>query len=211
MPSMHDKVLRKEDRNLLGSLPKEISGQFYLAGGTGLALQIGHRYSNDLDFFSKDHFNNLQIKQQLESIGTIEIMQDQPGTLEGTVQDTRFTFLYYTYPLLDSTVNYANIEIASLLDIALMKLSALSSRGSRKDFVDLYFLRDRLDWQNLIERFEQKYEDSGYNLFHVIKSLAYFDDAVQEPDLRMIKHCDWEDVEAYFRDVQVKLANSYLN
>ena len=84
-------------------------------------------------------------------------------------------------------VVYKTLNVASVIDIALIKVSALSSRGSKKDFLDLFFLRESLDWIRLIGLFENKYSGSGYNLYHIIRSLTYFDDALNEPDPRMIE------------------------
>jgi predicted nucleotidyltransferase component of viral defense system len=81
------------------------------------------------------------------------------------------------------------IQVASVSDAAAMKLAALSSRGSRKDFIDLYFIKDRMDWPEIIGVFQKKYRGSGFNLFHVIKSLAWFEEAEKEPMPMMISDC----------------------
>ena len=91
-----------------------------------------------------------------------------------------------------------------------MKLSAVSSRGSKKDFIDLFFLKDIFTWEILIKSFQEKYANSGYNLYHVIKSLAYFDDANDEPIPLMIKKCNWENIQKYFTEIQLELADKYL-
>jgi len=144
MAAMYKHIIREGDWKLIESFPEHFFEPFYLAGGTGLALQIGHRYSNDFDFFTDQNFNNESIKQILASVGTFQLFQDKEGTVEGSVNNTRLSFFHYPYPLIDETIFVGRLELASILDIALMKLSALSSRGSRKDFVDLYFLKDKL-------------------------------------------------------------------
>lgn len=210
MGSMFDEVLREDDIQILRALPETITESFYLAGGTALALQIGHRYSFDFDFFSIEEFSTLQLKNELTRLGAFRLFQESKGTLEGRINQTRMTYLYYPYALLHNTIHYQNLRLAAVMDIALMKLSALSGRGSKKDFIDLYFLKELIRWDDLIQDFEKKYQGSGYNLYHLIKSLAYFTDARNEPDLHMIKPYQWEEVEDYFKQAQIQLTKKYL-
>jgi len=210
MQNIFENVLRSEDWQVVDKLPKFVLKEFYLAGGTGLALQIGHRYSYYLDFFSNVSFNNLDLKNQLNTIGKFKLFQDHKGTLEGVVDQTRVTFLFYPYLLLEKTAAFHQINLASMMDIALMKLSSLSSRGSKKDFIDLFFLKDFLDWPMIIVRFEKKFKGSGYNIYHLIKSLTFFKDALQEPDPNMITPYNWKHVEDYFKKVQMQLADLHL-
>ena len=207
---MFDGVLRENDHRVLKALPDSIIEDFYLAGGTGLALQIGHRYSNDFDFFSERDFNNEFLKSSLRGIGKFDLFQDAKGTLEGAVENTRISFFQYKYPLVEEWMSYEDVHLASIEDIALMKLSALSSRGSRKDFIDLYCMKDKFTWETFVHRFEIKYKDSGYNIYHMIKSMAYFNDAEDEPMPKMIWPCDWNEVKRYFSEVQMTLEKRFL-
>jgi hypothetical protein len=165
MAELYEQVLRSKDRQLIRSLPEILSPGFYMAGGTALALQIGHRQSEDFDFFSDREYSNETLKIQLNRIGAFHLFQDSPGTLEGRIDETRVTFLYYPYPRLEKGVTFESIGLASLLDIALMKLSAVSSRGSRKDFIDLYFLRNTYPVEDVSASFDRKYRDSGTNWY----------------------------------------------
>jgi hypothetical protein len=201
-------VLRPEDLHVLEALPHSIHSNFYLAGGTGLALLLGHRSSFDLDFFSEKTFRNDLIKRDLDLMGYFEIFQDSAGTLEGAVGITRLTFLQYPYPVIGPESNYGNIRIASIADIAAMKLSAVSSRGSRKDFIDLFFIKDIMEWPDIVEAHWKKYRNSQYNLYHVIKSLGWFDDAEKDPMPMMIEKCMWDDVKKYFMDRQKDMAKT---
>jgi len=206
---MFAQVIKKRDLKVLQACPEEISRHFYLGGGTALALHIGHRYSQDFDFFSSEEFNNEWLKQALSTVGILKVFQDKKGTLEGMLRNSRFSFFYYPYPLLRPLVQFENIKLASVTDTALMKLSALSSRGSKKDFIDLYSLRDSLVWKSLMRNFEKKYRGTGYNLYHILKSLAYFVDAEAEPMPRMIIPCQWPQVQDYFFHVQQQLIDHY--
>ena len=207
---MFEEVVRDEDLELLSQLPKEISMKYYLAGGTALALQLGHRHSYDFDFFSNQAFNNEQLKQVLQNLGSFKLFQDAKGRLECNINNTRFTFLFHSYPLLDECISFQNIQMATIRDIAVMKLSALSSRGSRKDFIDLSFIQPKTTWINIVEDFKLKYKGTGFNLYHIIKSLTYFADALSEPMPKMIQPCDWGELESEFKKVQKELADLYL-
>ena len=206
----YNKVLRERDRHVLKRLPNLSESDFYLAGGTGLAIQIGHRFSYDMDFFCVEPFRNDVIKQWISEGGQIQILQDAAGTVEAIVDETRVTFLHYAYPMLDNLVTVEGIDIASMLDIGLMKLSAVSSRGSRKDFIDLYCMRDKFPIRILFEKFDNKYKGSGYNLYHMIKSLEYFDDAEKEPMPNMIFSIHWDDVKMYFEQEGQTMAKAWL-
>ncbi len=206
---MFAQVIRKKDLKVLQACPDEVGKHFYLAGGTALALHIGHRYSQDFDFFCADEFNNEWLKRVLSTVGILKVFQNKKGTLEGILRSTRFSFFHYPYPLLQPLVQFESIKLASITDIALMKLSALSSRGSKKDFIDLYCLRDSLVWKSLMRNFEKKYRGTGYNLYHIIKSLAYFGDADLEPMPRMIMPCQWPEAQEYFLHVQQELIDHY--
>ena len=143
-------------------------------------------------------------------MGIFQLFQDAQGTVEGMIEKTRVTFLYYPYPRLEQDVHYQTIRLASLTDIALMKIRALSSRGSRKDFIDIYFLRNHLNLEDDMISFEKKFKESGYNLYHMIKSFAFFDNAEKEPMPKMLQPCEWSDVKAYFSEVQLNFADKYL-
>lgn len=203
-------VLRPEDLHVLENLPESIHSNFYLAGGTGLALMLGHRTSCDLDFFTEQSFRNDLIKRDMDPVGLFEVFQDSAGTLEGVCGKTRLTFIQYPYPVIGPESAFEKIRIASIPDIAAMKLSAVSSRGSRKDFIDLFFIKDRMEWQAIVEAYQRKFHDSGYNLAHLIKSLGWFEDAEKEPMPDMILECNWDDVKVFFRERQMEMARSVL-
>jgi predicted nucleotidyltransferase component of viral defense system len=199
-------AVRPADLEILEALSGIIGPSFYLAGGTALSLLLGHRYSYDLDFFSPQPFRNDLLRREAEALGTFEVFADSRGTLEGRIGETRVTFLEYRYPLMQPTSDLGAAKVASIRDIAAMKLSALSSRGSRKDFMDLFFIKDFMDWPEILRVFRAKFAGSGYDLVHVVKSLAWFEEAEKEPMPVMIKECSWEGVKKYFSELQGILA-----
>ncbi len=177
-----------------------LSDSFYLGGGTALAIQLGHRESIDLDWFSQNDFSNKAIKEKLSSLGELEIVGEEDGTINATLDEVKVSFLRYKYSLLYPLIDFEGVKLADERDIAAMKIDAASSRGSKKDFIDIYFLLKKYTRENLIGFFEQKYEDINYNKLHILKSLTYFEDAENEPIPIMIQKADWDEVKQNIRE-----------
>jgi predicted nucleotidyltransferase component of viral defense system len=171
-----------------------ISEDFYLAGGTALAIQLNHRESIDLDWFVKDCFSNNKIIELLSGIGEFKLNQEEEGTIHGVLDDVKISFLQYRYDLQFPLVEFKGVKIADEKDIAAMKLDAISSRGTKKDFIDLYFLLRKYSLEDLLKIFEKKYSDIKYNKVHLLKSLAFFEDAEDEPMPIMIEDIDWNEM-----------------
>ncbi len=190
------------------ALPVE---QFYLAGGTGLALQLGHRKSYDLDFFSQDEFRTFGIIQALGATGDFHLTGEAVGTVHGILNDVRVTFLHYPHELLFPPAALNSISIADPRDIGLMKITAISGRGSKKDFIDLRFISEQIiPLDSLFGLLEKKYRGVNYSLYHIVRSLAYFDDADREPDPIMRSCVSWSETKDYFRAQQRSLIGILL-
>jgi len=170
---------------------------FYLAGGTALAIQLGHRESIDLDFFSREKFSAQKLKYELSKIGKLAVDYEDEDTLNGTLDDVKVSFFYYGYAQSFDLVKYENIFLADERDIAAMKIDTISARGSKKDFVDIYFLMQRHSLSQLIGFFEEKYKNIRYNKLHILKSLIYFADANDNPDPLMLMDFDWEKIKTF--------------
>mgnify|MGYP001421840723 CR=1 FL=1 len=178
---------------------------FCLAGGTALALQIGHRKSIDLDFFSLENFDTNSLLQYLESEYGFNMDYSALYTLKGHINSIKVEFISHKYPLVAPFVEYEKIKLYSIGDIAAMKLNAIAGNGTRsKDFIDIYFLLERYDIQSIVQFYEKKYQ--ARNLFHVLKSLSYFDDlqTIDWPVLVKQKELTLEDVEQRISDHMVK-------
>ena len=172
----------------------------YLAGGTALALQIGHRISVDLDFFTKEEFNETTLSTKLASLP--EFIQDGTAqwTVWGKISQTKFSRFYYKYPLLEPTFSFEVIKLASLADIAAMKIHAIEDRGTRRDFVDVYFLSKRYTLEEMLTFYQKKYSVLEDHLYSILRSLDYFEDAEQEKQMpKMIFKVNWEEIKEYFR------------
>ena len=193
---MHPKVLSKNAWEVVRSLTKSgILEGWMLAGGTGLALQFGHRYSEDLDLFRPGDFDTEAMLNELARIGKVEVQQRASGTLHSVVQGVRLSFLEAQAEFLFPGASYRGMTVADPLDIAVMKVIAVSGRGSRKDFVDLYFLiRQGVSLESIFRLSRRRFKEIDYNEYHLLKSLVYFDDAETEPMPDMIRNVTWEEI-----------------
>lgn len=202
---MLSKVLQPKQQCILGLLNKtNILDTYYLAGGTGAAFQLGHRKSDDFDFFTAETlaaFNILDRISSLKKEKEMLVVGQTKGSLHIVLDDVKVSFLHYNYPLLDPPTVIEGINVAALLDIALMKITAISDRGSKKDFIDLFYMcKEGKGFQSLMQYFHEKYKGVGYQTYHIVKSLAYFEDAEKEPDPIMLIPYSWEEVKNYFVD-----------
>lgn len=185
---------------------------FYLAGGTALALQIGHRLSTDLDWFSFKQtllaVEREEIARTLGSGGQFQIISEQDGMLYSKLIGTDVSFIFQQHPLLRQTVPYKGVQLASPIDIGLMKLAAINSRGARRDFIDLYCLRHIISLEELSALAPQKYANRPDFLSIAVRALTYFEDAEQQPMPQMYIKVSWESVKAYCQSAARNLVRS---
>lgn len=171
---------------------------FSLAGGTSLALQIGHRLSEDLDLFSPSSFDPRATLAQIQANHSILVDKIAPDTLLLRIDGVKVDLLGYPYPRLAEIKVVEDVRMFDLPDIAAMKLSAVSNRGARKDFIDLVFLIQMFGLPRLLGWYQAKF--AGHSLFPVIKSLTYFADAEDEPEPVMLKPMDWSAIKRLMTD-----------
>lgn len=194
---MHEETLYLKTKRTLEKIQaEEILKNFYLAGGTALALQLGHRKSVDLDFFSPKYPSQEQLLQTLNKYSPT-VAQQAVGTLDIFIDEVKVSFFEYKYPLLEDTLAYKNIALAKLLDIACMKIVAISQRGTKKDFVDLYVLLQKYPLKEIMQAFEKKYQGIAYQKLHILKSLVYFYDADNDPEPDYITPINWITVKQF--------------
>jgi predicted nucleotidyltransferase component of viral defense system len=171
-----------------------------LAGGTAVALYLGHRVSVDLDFFGPDPFDSSQLATSLADLGQFSLDRLANDTLLGELLGVKISFFRYRYPLIGEPVMALGVRIASLQDIAAMKLDAISRRGTRRDFVDLYFTaRSGLPVADALQSYRQKFAGLNVNVIHVVKSLAYFADAEKDPMPVMLVEWSWDEIKRFFQ------------
>ena len=191
----------------------DLCPRFYLAGGTALALQLGHRRSIDLDFFSAtDEVRPAMHRQALRVLEGLRptIVEQAWGNLLLVLQNLRVGFFGYGYPLLASPSQAEGVPLASLADIGMIKLDALAGRASRKDFCDLYVIAQRIPLPDLLDMAPTKYPWARDFESLVVRYMAYFDRAEQEEPLPLLKAMDWGVVKAFFREQAVALGKIWL-
>ncbi len=182
----------------------------YLAGGTALALQLGHRISEDLDFFTTQEFDEQQLLVELSGLG---LVRESVGwrTIIGIINETKFSIFYYKYPLLSETLEFEGIKLASKRDIAAMKILAMEDRGVKRDFIDLFFLAKEFSVDQMLGYYDEKYGVLDERILHIVKSMGYFDDADNDDwKPEMIKNVDWEKVKKFFETEAKRLARERL-
>ncbi len=154
--SWHAETISAEVANTAKRLADlDVLRDFYLAGGTALALHLGHRRSVDLDFFSAKPFSEDALIADLEKLSQISVLSKSPRTVYLHVSSTKVSFIGYDYPLLFPLARFQDLQVADVRDIACMKLSALASRGSRRDFVDLYVVAREFGIPQLLDLFHR--------------------------------------------------------
>ena len=173
----------------------------YLAGGTACALHLGHRISVDLDFFTPIKFDSKAVLHALKDHGEFKLEQQSWGTILGLFSEVKFSLFVYEYPLLFPSHSFQRIPIADLRDIAAMKIEAISSRGIKRDFMDLYFIcQSGIALKEILDLYDRKYQQHKSNTIHILKSLIYFVDADATAVPKMLKTVDWKKVKRFFED-----------
>ena len=183
-----------------GLASRSVISGFYLAGGTGLALSLGHRRSVDLDLFSENTFESAGLRDHLRGLEGLAKLETAPGTLHLELHGVKVSFLHYPYPLLFPLRQFDVLSIADPRDLACIKLEAVANRGSRRDFVDLYVAARKWGLRDILGWFETKYAAVAYNRVHLFKSLTYFRDAEEQPMPDLLATLTWDEVRAFFRN-----------
>jgi hypothetical protein len=166
----------------------EFSG-LRLARGTSLALQIGHRKSIDLDLFGKLDADDFAVSSRLSRLGESILLKQTQNIHIYLVNGIKVDLVNYPYPWIEEVNDLGQLRLAGKKDIAAMKLAAITGRGTRKDFIDLYFLLQEFDLKTMIYFYSEKFHDGSP--FLVLKSLSYFEDAEFDQDPYMIREVEW--------------------
>ena len=175
----------------------------FLVGGTSLALQIGHRQSVDLDLFTHFPFDAVQLLEYLQ-----QRYQVQPLTVNNTIfitviEGIKVDVVHFRYPFAFPLIEVDGLRLADMRDIAPMKLDAVTKRGTKKDFFDMYYLFERFEPTQILEWYDQMFHHS--TSFHVIRSLTYFEDAeLAEMPLIFDDKVTWESVKKRMIEVVKK-------
>lgn len=191
---------------------KILPDKTYLAGGSSLALQFGHRISVDFDFFTPSSFVGEQIQKNLEKAGRFVFQEaDEKDTLLGVFNKVKFSLFRYPYQLIFPSTIFLGVSLANPKDIAAMKLAAIMDRGTKKDFIDLFFLiKKGISIENSFDYYDKKYKALANNVYSLVTSLSYFVDAEKTKIPEMIEKVDWEEVKEFFRKETIRLADKYI-
>ena len=183
---MHSDCLNRDQIKVLKKLGFLRDYGFYLAGGTTLAFQLGHRRSMDLDFYSPKPFDYKKLRKELESkFEEIIFIQGNEGTLIMKLDKVAVSFFRYPYPLIFPIVGYNDFPpLADIKDIASMKLIAIADRGIKRDFYDIYFLLKEFSLEEIFTWVRKKYPK--FNIYSAVRGLTYFDDAEKKKYQRKV-------------------------
>ena len=199
---LYPQILSKNQQEVLTKL--DVLGKdYYLAGGTALALQLGHRTSLDFDLYNTNHFSNEKLTAKLKktfSTGFKASAGQPKDTLFAEIMGVKISVFYYPYQLINGLVEFPPIKLASIEDISAMKVTAIVQRGKQRDFIDLYYLINRIGINKILESAYKKYPWYREMDEIIFTSLTYFDDAEKDRGLRAIRVLDskfsWEKAKA---------------
>ena len=212
MATLHFEVLPPPTKKVFEWLRHQSFIEFFhLAGGTALALYFGHRQSQDLDFFSNAPFDPGVLMKQLEQFGAWRTVKRLPDTLVGDLERAKLSF----FKIPDSPIRpfhcIDSIQMVDLLDLALMKIMAISDRGTKRDFIDLYALCRRfMPLTDILAKLPEKYGQWAYNLTHIILSIGYFEDAEKDEPPLMLEPLEWKTVKSFFHKESERLIKAQI-
>lgn len=209
---MFTAILSKNAQTALALLGKSglVAGA-YLAGGSALSLRFGHRYSIDFDFFSRKVFDPKKLIFSLKKIGAFTADLAKGQSLVGEFNRVKFSYFYYDYPLIAKTSKFLGINLAHPHDIAAMKLTAISDRGAKKDYVDIFeLIHQGISLEKMLKIYNRKYHLLSDNLFTLIKAVGYFDEAENSQMPKMIHPVSWLQVKNFLSQESLRLGRKHL-
>lgn len=205
---MHPEALTEQSKAIFPLLA-QFSGEFYLAGGTALALQIGHRVSVDFDLFSERPIEKAlgsKVKRVFSDF-SVSTLVNNPDELTVVVGETKITFLHYPFPLLLDMILHQGVRMLFVKEIAATKAYTIGRRGSYKDYIDLYsvFSEHYVTLAEVIELAEKKY-GSEFNGRLFLEQLVYLTD-IEDTAIELLrgKPLDPPALESFFADEIKKL------
>ena len=193
---LHTETVEGTTLELLRRLQSEsMLDTFCLAGGTALALYLGHRKSVDLDLFTPYPFDVPQLKDFLEAKYGLRTDFLEKNTLKGTIDGVKIDCITHAYERLGDLCSEDAVRLYALEDIIAMKLSAIADNGSRlKDFIDIAFLSTRFSFYSMLKCYERKFPKS--NVIRPLKAITYFEDIDFDENIIMLSGTyDWKSIE----------------
>lgn len=193
---LHREILTKpQEKVLLASSSIVQEWGAYLAGGVGLGLQLGHRRSADFDWFTPKTLEPTTVLKDVQSIGfAVEVRRNDEGTFLAQVGGVDYSVFRYRYQLVERPVLFEGCRLASLQDIAAMKMTAIVQRATKRDYVDLHaiFKSGHVELDEAVSTMRKKFP--GVDPSFALRALGYFADVEQQPMPIMLAKTSWEDV-----------------
>jgi len=205
---MEQTVLTDSQQKLLNEIGyNNLAESFYLAGGTSLAIQLQHRQSDDFDFFCEKEFDIDVLQKKIRDVFSYELVLAESKTLYVRINGISVSYINYQYPLLRPKKEYRQgILLASIEDIAAMKLSTIAARGAKRDFIDLFIIcKEYFSVNDIFQFYAQRFQVLATDRYHLLRSITYFDDAEDEPMPIMIKAFHWDEIKQFFISEAKKL------
>ena len=201
---LNSEIIPLETKKALVSLSEQLwltDSNWYLAGGTALALQVGNRRSVDLDFFTTDRdFDEKKLLANFIGNQNWQTDVEEKNTIYGVFCGAKVSFIAYPFfvPKQDF-IKYGSIKILRPIDIAVMKIIAVSQRGRKRDFFDLYWCAKNIEPLNsLIRKLKDQYPSVAHDYNHILKSLVYFEDAESDPEPEIYFNTKWPEIKDFF-------------
>lgn len=201
---LHFEILPRAAKKVLDFLAKQKwlkNSPWYLAGGTALALQANHRRSLDLDFFSEEKkFENDDFLRQFVEVKEWQVTLDRKNTIYGELFKAKVSFIAYPFFIPKHQPEfYGFVRVLSPLDIAVMKIIAISQRGRKRDFFDLYWCAQNLEpLESIVKRLKIQYPSIAHDYHHLLKAMVYFKDAESDPEPVVYFNATWKKVKQFF-------------
>lgn len=210
---MFDAKISKNARDVLDVIANYLPEGTYLAGGTALAMYINHRSSFDLDMYNPNKFNveNTVIRLK-EGLPDFILSNTNWQTIMGIWKDVEISLFYYPYEMIGEIEAYKSMKVASIKDICAMKINAITSRGLKRDFYDLYYICQHLNISLLeaIMFFQNKYKSKQEFTPHILRSLEFFEDAETMPERAKIGDKEWGAIKRFFKTENVKISKELI-
>ncbi|HEV8577973.1 MAG TPA: nucleotidyl transferase AbiEii/AbiGii toxin family protein [Thermoanaerobaculia bacterium] len=212
----HPEALSPRSQELLARLAERPwAEELYLAGSAALALYTGHRPVTDLDLMS--NANRLTGPERRDLLGELlaldsgtEVETARDGYLFARLGGVGLRLFYYPYPLVRPFEDFAGLAVASAVDLGLMKLGAVISRGTRRDFVDLYLLCRELPLATLFDLAEDKFGHVRDFPLQALKGLADLSQIEGEPMPRLARPLEWSEVEEWLRSQVREMGRAHV-
>lgn len=186
---------------------------WYLAGGTALALYAGHRKSIDLDFFNElPEFESVEFLEHFKENKNWKPYINKKNTIYGQLFDAKVSFIAYPFFVpKQSYLHYGTIKVLAPKDIGVMKIVAISQRGRKRDFFDLFWCAHNVEpLENIILRLKAQYPSVAHNYHHILKAIVYFNDAETDPEPEIYFKATWKEVKKFFTKEIPVIANKLI-